>query len=139
MDRLTPGRRSWNMGRIRGKDTSPERRVRSLLHRQGFRFSLHRKDLAGKPDIVLPRFHTALFVHGCFWHHHPKCSNGVLPKSRPEFWANKLLGNVERDRNNARKLRKLGWNVIVVWECELDNETELLKKLCQSLNNAKKD
>ncbi len=136
MDRITPERRSWNMSRIQGKDTTPERRVRSLLHRCGFRFSLRRKELPGKPDIVLPRFQTAVFVHGCFWHRHGECRNAVLPKTRSEFWFRKLSGNVERDRHNVRDLKRLGWRVLIVWECELDDELALQKRLSRSLLGA---
>lgn len=133
VDTLTPDRRSWNMSRIRGKNTEPERRVRSLLHRQGFRFSLRRKDLPGKPDIVLPKFRTVVFVHGCFWHRHTGCSNAVMPKTRSEFWSNKLAGNVQRDRQNMQSLKRLGWKVIVVWECELADEVALQERLYRTL------
>src|SRR6266404_7469753 len=92
MDRLTAERRSWNMSRIRGRDTKPEREVRSLLHRLGFRFSLKRHDLPGRPDIVLSRYSTAIFVHGCFWHRHKNCRNSVVPKTRRAFWLAKLIG-----------------------------------------------
>lgn len=134
MDKLTSSRRSWNMSRIRGQNTGPERRVRSLLHRRGFRFSLRRKDLPGKPDIVLPRLRTVIFVHGCFWHRHTGCHNSVLPKTRAQFWAEKLTGNVERDRQNTYKLEQLGWRVLVVWECELDDELALENRLLQVLS-----
>ncbi len=133
MDRITPERRSWNMSRIQGKNTTPERRVRSLLHRCGFRFSLRRKELPGKPDVVLPRFRTAMFVHGCFWHRHAGCRNAVLPKTRSEFWSRKLSANVERDRQNVRDLKRLGWRVLIVWECELRDELALQKRLSRSL------
>jgi len=133
MDRLTPDRRRWNMSRIRGQNTAPERRVRSLLHHRGFRFSLRRKELPGKPDIVLPRFHTVVFVHGCFWHRHAGCRNAVVPKTRTEFWARKLSGNVERDHQNVEDLKQLGWKILVVWECELDDESALQKRLFRSL------
>ena len=133
MDRITPERRSWNMSRIQGKNTAPERRVRSLLHRCGFRFSLRRKELPGKPDIVLPRFRTAVFVHGCFWHRHAGCRNAVLPKTRSDFWFRKLSGNVERDCQNVRDLKRLGWRVLIVWECELDDELALQKRLSKKL------
>ena len=129
MDKLTPERRSWNMSRIRGRDTSPEKRVRSLLHRLGFRFTLRRKDLPGRPDIVLPSRKAAVFVHGCFWHRHERCRNSVLPKTRAEFWLAKLTGNVERDRIKAAELKALGWRVLTVWECEIKNEPRLSKKL----------
>jgi DNA mismatch endonuclease (patch repair protein) len=117
------------MSRIKGRDTVPEKRVRSLLHRLGFRFSLKRKDLPGRPDIVLPRRRIAVFVHGCFWHRHKDCSNSVLPKTRPEFWLAKLNGNVERDARNAAALKGLGWRVLTIWECEVDNETRLCRRL----------
>ncbi len=128
-DRITPERRSWNMSRIRGRNTGPELQVRSLLHRLGYRFSLTRTDLPGKPDIVLPRWRTIIFVHGCFWHRHKRCSNSVLPKTRPEFWVAKLESNVERDRTNAAALRKLGWRVLVVGECEREDETRLTRRI----------
>ena len=136
MDRLTAERRSWNMSRIRGGDTGPERRVRSLLHRLGFRFSLKRNDLPGRPDIVLTRYATAIFVNGCFWHRHKKCRNSVVPKTRQAFWLAKLNGNVERDRRNALALRQLGWNVITVWECEVGNEDKLSRMLRTKLTKA---
>lgn len=134
-DRLTPERRSWNMSRIRGRDTGPERRVRSLLHALGFRFSLGRKDLPGKPDIVLPRRHAVVFVHGCFWHRHPGCVNAFAPKTRPEFWRAKLDGNAQRDLRNAAALKDLGWRVTVVWECELEAERKLIRKLRKALQS----
>jgi DNA mismatch endonuclease, patch repair protein len=137
MDKISPERRSWNMSRIQGTNTAPELRVRSLLHRCGFRFSLRRGDLPGKPDIVLPRFQTAVFVHGCFWHRHTGCRNAVLPKTRSEFWYRKLSGNVKRDRQNVLDLEQLGWRVLIIWECELSDETTLRERLCRSLlNNA---
>ncbi len=109
--------RSFNMSRIRGKDTKPELIVRSLVHQMGFRFRLHRKDLPGKPDIVLPRHQKVIFVHGCFWHMH-RCRYGrVVPKTNAEFWQKKRCSNVERDRRNQRSLRQSGWHVLVIWEC----------------------
>ena len=133
VDRLSPEHRSWNMSRIRGQDTRPEKRVRSLLHRLGFRFSLRRKDLPGRPDIVLPSRNVALFVHGCFWHRHSGCNNSVLPKTRSEFWLAKLNGNVERDMRNAAALKELGWKVLTIWECEVENESWLSQKLLRSI------
>jgi DNA mismatch endonuclease (patch repair protein) len=135
-DRLTPERRSWNMSRIRGRDTGPEKRVRSLLHRLGFRFTLRRKGLPGKPDVVLPARRTVIFVHGCFWHQHAGCQNAVQPKTRAEFWLAKLTGNTDRDRFNSAALRRLGWRVLVVWECELANEAKLERKLFRELRSA---
>ena len=118
VDRLSPEHRSWNMSRIRGRNTQPELAVRSALHRAGYRFRLHRKDLPGRPDIVLPKHRTVVFVHGCFWHRHPGCRFAYTPKSRVAFWQKKFDDNVARDRRNVRALRALGWRVITVWECQ---------------------
>jgi DNA mismatch endonuclease (patch repair protein) len=133
MDKLTSEQRSWNMSRIKGSDTGPERRVRSVLHQLGFRFSLRRRDLPGRPDIVLVRHGAAVFVHGCFWHRHNKCGNSVLPKTRQQFWLAKLNGNVERDKRNLIALKRLGWQVITVWECEVEDELKLSRKLLAKL------
>jgi len=118
VDRLSKARRSWNMSRIRSKDTKPEMLVRSLLHQMGYRFRLHRKDLPGTPDIVLPKYKTIIFVHGCYWHRHKGCKYAYTPKSRVGFWQKKFQGNVERDRKHKRALKTLGWKVIVIWECQ---------------------
>lgn len=139
MDRLTPERRSWNMSRIRGRDTEPERRVRSILHGLGYRFSLRRKGLPGKPDIALPARSTLVFVHGCFWHQHKGCANATRPKTHRSFWGAKLQRNVSRDAENVRELRKLGWRVITVWECELRDEEKLERRLSRYLAMAKED
>ena len=128
-DHLTVQERSWNMSRIRGKNTKPEIVVRSLLHRLGFRFRLHRKDLPGNPDIVLPKHQTAVFVHGCFWHRHPGCKYAYNPKSRIEFWQKKFAENVERDARNQQDLKQQKWNVVVVWECELRDLDQLVLRL----------
>jgi len=122
--------RSFNMSRIRGKDTKPELIVRSLVHQMGFRFRLHRKDLPGKPDLVLPRHHKVIFVHGCFWHMH-RCRYGrVVPKTNTEFWQTKRTGNVERDRRNLIALRKAGWQSLVIWECwTRDPESQVIPRL----------
>ena len=106
------------MAAIRGRNTKPEMTMRSLLHRAGFRFRLHSSALPGKPDMVLPRYRAAIFVHGCFWHQHG-CTNSVMPKTRRLFWKTKLDSNCERDQRNARALRRLGWRVITVWECRV--------------------
>lgn len=135
-DRLTPERRSWNMSRIKGRDTGPEKRVRSILHRLGFRFTLRQVGLPGKPDVVLPRRRTVVFVNGCFWHQHAGCQNAVLPKTRTDFWVSKLTGNTDRDQRNSAALRRLGWRVLVVWECELVDEAKLERKLLRKLRSA---
>jgi DNA mismatch endonuclease (patch repair protein) len=119
MDIWSPEKRSAVMARIRGKDTKPELIVRSLLHRSGVRFSLRRKDLPGKPDIVLPKYKTVVFVHGCFWHRHKGCKVATTPKTRTDFWQAKFDSNVARDQRNQRDLKKAGWQVIVLWECEI--------------------
>lgn len=114
------------MSRVRGKNTSPEIRVRKAAHALGFRFRLYRKDLPGKPDLVFPKYRVALFVHGCFWHRHPGCSKASMPKSRTDYWADKFATNVARDRRNAESLRAAGWRVEIVWECET-KDAEALK------------
>jgi len=128
-DRLSRERRSWNMSRIRGRDTGPELLVRSALHRAGYRFRLHRKDLPGRPDVVLPKYRTIVFVHGCFWHRHAGCRLAYTPKSRAAFWNAKFEANVERDRRNARELHRLGWKVVTVWECEADRPERWLRRM----------
>ena len=114
------------MSRITGKNTKPEILLRSLLHREGFHFRLHDKRLPGKPDIVLPRFRTVIFVNGCFWHRHSNCKYAYTPKSRQEFWLNKFQGTVQRDQEKQKMLTDLGWQVLVVWECELKRNSSLL-------------
>lgn len=113
MDKITKERRSWNMSRIKSKDTKPELKVRKILYKLGYRFRLHRKDLPGKPDIVLPKYRTAMFVNGCFWHRHDNCIEASRPKSNSEFWENKLNKNVERDLKKYQLLREDNWKVIV--------------------------
>lgn len=113
------------MAGIKATNTKPELRVRQILHRLGFRFRLHRKDLPGRPDIVLPKYRVALFVHGCFWHGHDHCPLFRLPRSREEFWARKITANRTRDRYSENALRSLGWKTVVVWECALKGRTAL--------------
>jgi DNA mismatch endonuclease (patch repair protein) len=120
------------MASIRGKDTKPEMAVRRLLHAMGYRFRLHRRDLPGTPDVVLPRHGKAIFVHGCFWHGHG-CGAGRLPKSRPEFWAPKIAANRERDARSLRALRSRGWSVAVVWACETGNLPRVQARLVKFL------
>lgn len=120
-DNLSREKRSWNMSRIRSRNTKPELRVRSLLHCMGYRFTIsgfRNRTLPGRPDIVLPQYNTVIFVHGCFWHRHPRCKYAYKPKSRVEFWEAKFAENRERDRRKLRELRALGWYCIVVWECQ---------------------
>lgn len=137
MDKLTKEKRSWNMSRIRAKNTKPEIYVRSILHGRGYRFRLHPKELPGKPDIILPKYNTAIFVHGCFWHGHVGCKDFAPPKTRTEWWLNKINGNKKRAIDNILHLEKLGWEVIVVWECELisDKRKDTIESIVSRLTN----
>jgi DNA mismatch endonuclease, patch repair protein len=119
------------MAAIRSKNTTPEMTVRRFLHAAGLRYRLHRSDLPGRPDIVLPRYQAAVLVHGCFWHHHG-CKNSVWPRTRSAFWRAKITGNIQRDRRNVRALRKLGWRVFLVWECETSSQKQL-EQLCRAV------
>lgn len=123
-ERLNSEQRSRNMAAVKNKNTAPEIVVRRTLHRLGYRFRLHGRDLPGSPDIVLPRHRTAVFVHGCFWHGH-NCPRGARPATRTEFWNAKLDHNLERDRKNAELLKSLDWRVLVIWECETKNHQKL--------------
>lgn len=120
-DNLTKEQRKKAMSRVRQRDTKPEKIVRSLLHRAGFRFRKNVSSLAGKPDIVLPKYKTVVFVHGCFWHQHENCRKAARPASNSGFWNAKLDKNVARDKENIRQLKEAGWKIITVWECELSN------------------
>lgn len=115
--------RSYNMSKIKGKDTKPELLVRKFLHKNGFRYRLHVKDLPGKPDIVLPKYKTVIFVHGCFWHGHENCKYYVVPKTRTEWWLNKINRNIFSDVKNKKLLVAQGWKVIEVWQCQLKGQT----------------
>lgn len=119
VDSLSAERRSWNMSRIRSRDTGPERQLRSMLHRAGFRFRLHDRSLPGTPDIVMKRHNAVILVHGCYWHRHDGCSNATTPSTRTDFWKSKFEATVARDKRNADALQELGLRVIVIWECEL--------------------
>lgn len=124
MDTISHEQRSHLMSQVRAKDTKPELVVRSFLHRNGFRFRLHVKSLPGTPDIVLPKYKTVIDVRGCFWHRHPGCRKTTTPTSNIAFWAVKFQRNIARDRRNDLALQALGWQVIVIWECQLhDGET----------------
>ena len=121
-DKLTPERRSWNMSRIKGKDTKIEVEVRKYLFSKGYRFRKNDKRYPGKPDIILPKYHVAIFVHGCFWHRHKGCKDATTPKTRTEFWLEKFDKNVKNDQIKQEKLRESGWKIIVIWECELKKD-----------------
>jgi len=127
--------RSYNMSRIKGKDTKPEMLVRKYLHAKGFRYKLHDKKLPGKPDIVLPKYKTIIFIHGCFWHGHTNCKYYVAPKTRTDWWLNKINSNITNDKKAVTTLKKDSWKIITIWECQLKpakvNKTlnSLLKKL----------
>ncbi len=138
VDHLTKKMRSWNMSRIRSKDTKPELIVRSLLHRMGYRFRLYRKDLPGKPDIVLPKYKTVIFVHGCFWHRHKNCKNCTMPSSNQLFWKKKFDKNIKKDRLSKTQLHHYGWKVLTIWECETKKEDRFKKKLCHALTEKSK-
>lgn len=133
MDHLPIRERSELMSRVRGRNTKPELAVRSLIHRMGFRFRLHGADLPGRPDLVFRSKRKVVFVHGCFWHQHT-CKRGISPKTNPHFWATKLERNRARDRDVAKKLKELSWRVLVVWECQLGDETALRKRLLRFLD-----
>ncbi|MDQ7784158.1 MAG: very short patch repair endonuclease [Desulfomonilaceae bacterium] len=127
-DVFTPEERRRIMARVKGSHTRPEILVRSLVHRMGFRFRLHRRDLPGCPDLVLKKHRKVIFVHGCFWHGHEGCRRSARPTTNTEFWNRKLSGNTERDRRNQEALKKDGWKVLVVWECET-KDAEKLKEM----------
>ena len=137
MDTLTRKKRSWNMSRIRGKDTKPELVVRSFLHRRGFRYSKNVSSLPGKPDIVFSKYRTVVFVHGCFWHRHRGCKDSSEPKSRKTFWKSKFLDNVKRFKKVKTLLEKSGWKIVVIWECEAEN-IKKLSKLLRTLKQSKR-
>ena len=134
-DTLNEHQRSERMSRIRGKDTKPVLVVRRLVHSMGYRYRLHRRDLPGTPDLVFPSRKRVIYVHGCFWHRHPYpgCPLSRLPKSRLEFWLPKLEGNRRRDFDNQRRLAELGWNFLVVWECQMKDIGELKGNICEFL------
>ena len=132
MDIFSQEKWSQVMSHVRNRDTRPEKIIRSILHKSGFRFRIQRKDLPGKPDIVLPKYKTIIFVHGCFWHQHEGCKKALPPKSNVSFWLEKFRKNKERDRKVIRTLQESGWKVIVVWQCEIPkikNNPEIIKKL----------
>lgn len=129
MDIVSPEKRSRMMAGIKGKNTRPEMVVRKMVHGMGFRYRLHRKDLQGSPDLVFPRLRKVIFVHGCFWHRHPGCRFAYTPKSNIQFWLKKLEANSRRDAQALKTLEALGWEILVVWECEVSNLPSLSRKL----------
>jgi len=142
VDKLTKEHRSWNMGRIHSKNTKPEMIVRSCLHQLGFRFRLHGRVskrfhqkgvLPGKPDIVLAKYKTVVFVNGCFWHRHHGCAESTTPKTRIDWWKNKFDGNVKRDKRKYNELKQLGWKVLIVWGC--DTKPSLIKDTIDKLED----
>lgn len=135
MDKLTKERRSWNMSHIKSKNIKPEIIVRSFLHRNGFRFRLHVKDLPGKPDVVLPKYNAIIQVKGCFWHRHEGCIEASIPKTNSSFWQEKFEKNLARDRKNDILLRNAGWNIYNIWECETEHMEILGPKLIAWLKN----
>ena len=135
MDKLSPEKRSWTMAQVKGRDTKPERIVRSLLHRMGYRFRIQRKDLPGNPDIVLPKYRTVIFVHGCFCHRYLGCKHASMPAVNVEYWKRKFERNVERDMQSQEALLRNGWHVLVIWECELKNLAALQVRLLDFFNS----
>lgn len=134
MDNLSQIERSEIMARVRSRDTRPEMLVRGLIFALGYRYRLHAKDLPGRPDIVFRRLRKVIFIHGCFWHRHPDCSLARLPKSKPDFWIPKLEGNRKRDEKNSRDLRRRGWAVMTIWECQLVNTERLSGRIRRFLD-----
>ena len=134
MDVFTKEKRSQIMSKIKGKDTKPEIVVRSLLHQMGYRFRLHRRDLPGNPDIVLPKHKKVIFVHGCFWHGHKDCPRAKRPSTNKKFWNEKLSKSIKRDTFNQKKLKKMGWLTLIIWQCEMKDSKNLQSKLESFLN-----
>jgi len=140
VDALTTEQRSERMSRIRGRDTGPEMTVRRLVHGMGYRYRLHERDLPGKPDLAFPSRRKAIFVHGCFWHRHPDpaCKRARLPKSRRDFWLPKLEGNRARDLKKQEELKAIGWEYLVIWECEINQKMILSSRIQQFLSGRRK-
>jgi DNA mismatch endonuclease (patch repair protein) len=136
MDHVSKAKRSEIMASVRSKDTSPELTVRSLVHRMGYRFRLHRKDLPGTPDLVFVGLRKVIFIHGCFWHRHIGCKYATEPKTRVKFWQDKFDSNVQRDSRTRRQLNRLGWQVSTVWQCELKKPERLVKRLGKFLSDS---
>lgn len=137
MDTVSKQKRSEIMSKIGGKNTKPELIIRSILHSLGYRFRLHKKELPGVPDIVLSKYRTVIFVHGCFWHYHDACRDGKIPKSNQSYWISKLLYNREKDKRHTEDLERLGWKAITVWECETKNPFSLACRLICEISSQK--
>jgi DNA mismatch endonuclease (patch repair protein) len=129
IDRVSPKKRSWMMGRVKNKNTAPEIKLRKLVFSMGFRYRLHCKDLPGHPDIVFRGRKKVIFMHGCFWHGHPDCKASKLPETRKDFWNTKINSNQVRDRENIRDLENLGWKVLIIWQCELNDVLNITEKI----------
>lgn len=137
MDKITIAQRRHNMSKIKSTDSVPEKTLRSLLHKQGFRFRKNVRGLPGTPDIVLAKYKAIIFLHGCFWHQHEGCKKAVMPKTNSNYWSLKLVKNKVRDLENRRRLSKLGWEVYEVWECELKNDADGVIKVLESCLRSK--
>jgi len=135
MDKVSPEKRSWTMAKVKSRDTRPEKIMRSLLHSMGYRFRLHRMDLPGKPDIVLPKYKAVVFVHGCFWHRHQGCKRATTPASNSDYWNPKFARTITRDAKNQSLLKASGWRVLVIWECELKKPAALRLQMSNFLSN----
>ncbi len=135
-DKLSKEHRSWNMSRIKGKDTGIEVAVRKRLFSLGYRYRKNDKRLPGKPDIVFPKYNTVIFIHGCFWHMHANCKMATIPKSNTDFWVTKLTRNVENDIKHKQQLEDMGWKVITIWECEIENNLEsVIHRIISGMNS----
>lgn len=139
-DVFTKKKRSDIMSKIRAKNTKPELLVRQFLFSKGFRYRLHQNALPGKPDIILKKYKTIIFVNGCFWHGHKNCKKSILPTSNITFWKEKIQANIDRDKKSKRSLKKLGWSIFTIWECDIENKmalTKTMNKLLKYLNDIK--
>ena len=134
-DHVDSAKRSLIMSAVRSKDTQPEMAIRKLVHSLGYRYKLHYAKLPGKPDLVFPSRGKVIFVHGCFWHRHARCRYATTPKTRTEYWQEKFRANTSRDRRTRRELKKLGWEVLAVWQCEIKKIEKLTERLCDFLKN----
>ncbi len=133
MDSVSKEKRSWNMSRIKSENTKPEKKLRSWLFKEGYRYRLHKKELPGSPDIVLKKYKTVIFVNGCYWHRHENCKLAYNPKSNIEFWQKKFKENVSRDKKNYKKIKQLGWKVIICWECQIKNNFDVVKEKIEKI------